>query len=66
MTRLKHLTIIGVIAVFSQFSLGVNGQVSVDAEYRPRFEYRDGYKELNPDRKIVTILPVVSLKRPFS
>lgn len=55
MTRLKHLTIIGFIAVFSQFPLVVDGQVEVDVEYRPRFEYRDGYKELNPDRKTLQL-----------
>ena len=35
--------------VFSFFIANVNAQLKIDAELRPRFEYRHGYKTLFPD-----------------
>ncbi|WP_157202519.1 alginate export family protein [Marinilabilia salmonicolor] len=46
MKVMKHLRALFLLVVFSQMPLAVTGQMKVYVEYRPRFEYRDGYKEL--------------------
>ena len=36
-------------AIFMIVAINLNAQLNIDAELRPRFEYRHGYKTLFPD-----------------
>lgn len=45
MNYFKNLTLV-IIALYTTCSFG---QLTVDAEVRPRFEYRHGFKTLFPD-----------------
>jgi hypothetical protein len=66
MRIMKYLRVLFLLGVFFQMPLAVIGQMKVDVEYRPRFEYRDGYKELLPDDASPSILASQRLRMSVS